>query len=249
MQNQGIPTGGCPQFCCYYAGCTRSLGGPLKHAVLSYSFVGVWATPLPGMPKMDPNVLKNLFGDPYATNIGFAQDGSLVIQRMMKPPAPMVMFGPLRFQVQCPSLEELTKAFGMVRQEAYTRTNQAIPLLSQLGLNTEHEWTRPSLKPSNRWLAERYVRRGLFQPPLDIDVKAQTINFVLALSNPARQYNIQLQPRADREDTVFAAINDHREWHKAVPAMEEVAALLKESANEIDVTLTPLILGGVAENA
>lgn len=221
----------------------------LKHAVLSYSFVGNWATPLPGVPKMDPNVLKNLFGDPYATNIGFAQDGSLVIQRMMKPPAPMVMFGPLRFQVQCPSLEEMAKAFGKVRQEAYARTNQAIPFLSQVGLNTEHEWTRPSFKPPNRWLAERYVSRGFFQPPLEIEVGAQTINFVLALSNPARQYNIQLQPRADKEDGVFAAINDHREWHKAVPTMEEVAGLLKESASDIDARLTPLILGGVAEDA
>jgi len=199
---------------------------------------------------MDPNVLKNLFGDPYATNVGFAQDGSLVVQRMMKPPAPMVMFGPLRFQVQCPTLEEVTKAFGMVRQEAYTRTNQAIPLLSLLGLNTEHEWTRATLKPSTGWLAERYVRRGLFQPPLDIDVKVQAVNFILTLgSNPTRHYNVQLQPRADREDTVFAAINDQRDWYKAVPSMEEVAALLKESADEIDVTLTPLLLGGVAENA
>lgn len=221
----------------------------MKHAVLSYSFVGAWANPLPGVPRLDPNVLKNLLGDPYTTNIGFAQDGSLVVQRMMKPPAPMVMFGPLRWQVQCPTLEELAKAFGQVRQEAYARMNQQIPLLSQVGLNTEHEWTGSTLKPSNRWLAERYVRRGLFQPPLEAEVGVQTVTFLLALGNPVRRYNIQLQPRADKDDAVFAAINDHREWHRAVPTMEEVAVLLKESADEIDARLTPLILGGVAENA
>jgi len=204
---------------------------------------------MPGVPKMDPSVLVNLFCDPYSTNVGFAPDGSLVVQRMMKPPAPIAIFGPQKFQVQCPTIEEVTKAFGKLRQEAYVRTNQQIPLLAQVGFNTEHEWTRPSFKPSNRWLAARYVRRGLFQPPLELEVGAQAINFLLALSNPTRQYNIQLQPRADKEDGVFAAINDHREWHKAVPTMDEIAALLKDSASEIAERVTPLILGGVAENA
>ncbi len=221
----------------------------MKHTVLSYTFVGAWATPLPGVPKLDLPLLVNLFGDPYTTNVGFAQDGSLVVQKLGKPPAPMLMLGPLRFQVQCPTLEETVKAFGKVRQEAYAKTNQQVPLLSVVGLNTEHEWTQPTFKPSALWLARRYVRKGLFDPPLELEEAAKTIEFFLALTDPVRRYNVQLQPRADKDDGVFAAINDHREWHKAVPAMEEVAALLKDSASDIEERVTPLILGGVAENA
>lgn len=221
----------------------------MKHTPLSYTFVGIWATPLPGMPKLDLPVLQNLFGDPYTTNIGISQDGSLVVQKMGKPPAPMLMFGPLRFQVQCPTIDETVKAFGKVRQEAYAKTNQQVPLLSVVGVNTEHEWTQPTFTPSARWLAELYIRKGLFQPPLEAEVLAQTINFTISLSNPVRRYNVQLQPRADKEDGVFAAINDHREWNQAVPTMIQVANLLKESEADIHDRLAPLMLGGVAENA
>ena len=220
---------------------------PLEHTVLSHTFVGVWTTPLPGIPNMDAGLLQNLFGDPYTTNIGFGQDGSLVVKRMMKPPASMALFGPLRFQIICPTLGEMVQAFGKLRQEAYTRTNQQIPHLSSLGINTEHEWTRETFSP--RFLAERYIRKGLFDAPIDAEVITQTINFGLKLTSPPRLYNIQLQPRAGRDDGIFAAVNDHRDWLTPVPTAPEIEALFNDSVRDIAERLTPLLVGGVAENA
>lgn len=223
-------------------------GGLLNHSVLSCAFVGVWVNPLPGLPKLSQQVLANLFDDPYTTQVGLAPDGSLMVQKMGKPPTPTVLFGPMRFQVQCPSADETARVCGLVMQEAYNRTNQQIPYLAQIGLNTEHEWIKPAFKPSRRWLAEQYVRKGLTLPPDGIvDVEATTLSFVLVLTNPGRRYNIQLQPRAEKENGVFAAINDHREWNQAVPSREVVAGLLEESVREIKTRVTPLILGGVAD--
>lgn len=222
-------------------------GGLLNHLVLSSSFVGVWVTPLPGIPPLSQQLLTNLFGDPYTTGVGLAPDGSLMVQKMGKPPTPTVMFGRMRFQVQGLTLDETAKVFGQVMQEAYARTNQQIPYLAKIGLNTEHEWIKPRFRPSKRWLADQYVRKGLTDPPDGIVVEATTFNFGLLLSSPDRSYNIQLQPRADKEDGVFAAINDDREWNQAVPSSDVVAGLLKESLGEIDARVTPLILGGVAD--
>jgi hypothetical protein len=198
---------------------------------------------------MDAQLLKNLFGDPYSTNIGPAQDGSLMVVRMMKPPVPMLMFGPQRIQLVHPKLEDLTTAFGKVLQEAHTRTNQQIPLFSQVGINTEHEWSRSNFKPAKRWLAERYVRKGLFDPPLELVAEAGSVAFAVKLTDPARSYNITMEPRADVEEGIFAGINDHRDWHKKVPTGDELASLIKESISDIENRLTPLLLGGVAENA
>jgi hypothetical protein len=200
------------------------------------------------MPRLSQQVLANLFDDPYTTQVGLAPDGSLMVQKMGKPPTPTVMFGPMRFQVQCPSADETARVCGLVMQEAYNRTNQQIPYLAQIGLNTEHEWIKPAFKPSRRWLAEQYVRKGLTLPPDGIvDVEATTLSFALVLTNPDRRYNIQLQPRAEKENGVFAAINDHREWNQAVPSRDVVAGLLEESVREIKTRVTPLILGGVAD--
>lgn len=192
-------------------------------------------------------MLANLFDDPYTTKVGLAPDGSLMVQKMGKPPTPTVMFGQMRFQVQCPGLDQTAKVFGLVMEEAYNRANQQIPYLAQIGLNTEHEWIKQGFRPSTRWLADQYVRKGLIQPPDGIVVEATDLSFRLLLSGPDRSYNIQLQPRAEKENGVFAAINDHRGWNQAVPSSVAVAELLNESLREIDARVTPLILGGVAD--
>ena len=216
--------------------------------MLSYSFVGVWASPLPGLPNMKPEVLKNLFGDPYTTNVGFGSDG-LVVQKMMKPPAPMMVFGPQRFQVMCGSVEETVNVFGKLRNEIYAGMNQQVPLLAQIGLNTEHEWSGIASASAKKWLAERYIRKGLFNPPIEMAVEAQSLQFTLFLTSPQRQLSVTLQPRSEKEDGIYAAVNDHREWHKAEPQQDELAKLFADSAKEVDQRLAPLILGGVAENA
>jgi hypothetical protein len=223
----------------------------VKPTLLSHTIVGVWATPMPGVPQMDPNILKNLFDAPYTTQVGIAQDGSLLIQQMAKPPAPTLLFGQQRFQVQTPTLEGAVSAFGRFRQLAYTSANQQVPLVAHLGINIEIEWTDKKFKAPTpaSWLSAVYIRKGLFKPPLEAEVEVVTLNFVLKLADPARTYNITLQPRSNNAEGIFALVNDHREWLKAMPQADEVAALMHETVDDIDMRLTPLILGGVAEHA
>jgi hypothetical protein len=171
---------------------------------------------------------------------------------MKKPPAPSLLFGPLRFQVQAPQLDELVNAFGKIRDEAYTKMNQQVPLLQNIGLNTEHEWQDARFRPAKRWLADRYVKKGLHSLPSEADVIVSTVSFHLELRDPNRQYNVQLPPRAEMEageieDGVYAIVNDHRDWNKGVPSNKEVAALLEESANEVKARVSPLLVGGVAD--
>lgn len=217
----------------------------MKHEVLSYSFVGVWVNPLPGVPRLAPQMLMDLLDDKYTTNVGLAPDGSLMVHKLGKPPTPTVVFGTTRVQVQCPSLDQTAKVLGRVMQEAYDRAQQQIPLVAQIGLNTEHEWIKPGFSPSSRWLADQYVRKGLFDPPDGTIAEATSINF--KLTTPGRVYNIQLQPRAENQSGIFAHVNDHREWHKPVPSSDELTTLLSGSVAEIEAKVAPLILGGVAD--
>ena len=219
---------------------------PLKHNVLSYTCVGIFAAPLPGIPRFSPQFFAKLFEDEYRTTVGIA-DGGLVAQLMGKPPQPLIHFGPAKFQVRHTSIPGAARLFGDLMQEAYTLTSQQMPLISLLGLNTEHEWIKPAFRPAKRWLADNYVSKGLKATTAGAVAEAVNLQFQLLLKQPDRNYNIQLQPREDVEDAVFAAINDHREWNKPVPTRDEIAKLLEESDREINDRVTPIILGGVAE--
>lgn len=219
----------------------------LKHNVLSYSCVGIFANALPGIPRFSPQFLARLFDNEYTTQVGIA-DGNLVAQLVGKPPQPLVLFGPARFQVQHVTIAEAAKLLGALMQEAYKLLNQQMPLISVMGLNSEHEWIKPAFKPSTRWLADHYVARGLKVAADGTVAEAINLQFRLLLKAPDRSYNITLQPRGDVEDGILAAINDHREWNKAVPSSAEVERLLKESEDEINDRLTPIILGGVADD-
>lgn len=218
----------------------------MRHNVLTYTFVGVWTSPLPGVPRFKQEFLVSLFGEPFTTTIGIGNAG-LTVQKLGPPPQPVVAFGPVKFQVQHTSIQEAAKVVGVLIHEANSAMSQQIPLLSAVGLNTEHEWIKPTFKPSNRWLAGQYVTKGLSVGSDGAVAEAINLQFRLLLANPARSYNIQLQPRADKDDAVFAAINDHRDWNKAVPTVSEVEGLLKASLDEIDNRVTPIILGGVAD--
>jgi hypothetical protein len=215
--------------------------------VLSYSYVGVFATPLPGIPRFSPQFLAKLFDDEFRTQVGIAE-GNLIAQLMGKPPQPLILFGPARFQVQHVTIAGTAKVLGTLMQEAYKLVNQQMPLISVMGLNTEHEWIKPAFKPSTRWLADHYVSKGLRVAADGIVTEAINLQFRLLLKDPERNYSITLQPRGDVEDGVFAAINDHREWNQAVPNSPQVEKLLKESGDEINVRVTPIILGGVADD-
>lgn len=215
--------------------------------MLSFAFVGVWVSPLPGIPRFNQSFLVSLFDDPYTTTVGIGS-GNLVVQKMGKPPQPTVAFGPARFQVQHTSIQGAAKTLGVVMKEAGRLTNQQIPLLQAIGLNTEHEWVKPAFKPSDRWLADHYIKKGLTLTLDGTVAEAININFRLRLSSPDRNYNIQLQPRTDNDSALFAAINDHRDWNQAVPDPDTVAKLLNEAVEEINNRVTPIILGGVADD-
>jgi len=219
----------------------------VKHNVLSYSYVGIFAAPLPGIPRFSPQFLARIFDDEYRTQVGIAE-GSLVVQLMGKPPQPQVVFGPARFQVQNVTIADTARVFGTLMDEAHKLTNQQIPLISAVGLNSEHEWLKPGFKPSTRWLADHYVTKGLAGHDAGTVAEVIHLQFRLLLKEPDRNYVITLQPRADKEDGVFAAINDHRDWNKTAPSSAEVARLLKESHDEIDQRVEPIILGGVADD-
>jgi len=223
-------------------------GASVSHELLSAAFVGVWANPLPGIPKLSQQVLMNLFSDPYTTTIGVSPEG-LIVQKMGKPPTPTVLFGPTRFQVLAPTVDETARVLKALLAEAHTRMSQQIPYLQNIGINTEHQWVRQKFAPSARWLADQYVRKGLTVPPDGAIVEAINLNFVVHLGVPERTYNVQLQPRAEKENGVFAAINDHREWNMAVPGSDKVIRLLNESVLEIQTSLAPLLLGGLADES
>lgn len=219
----------------------------LKHRELSYSIVGLWTAPLPGPPPLDSAVLANLFNDPYTTSIGLSPEG-LLVQKLGKPPVPAVLIGPAKFQATHTSIDETVRVLDAFMAEAHKRMNQQIPLVSALGINSEIEWEKPAFSPSERWLADQYVRKGLALLPPDATVAATNVHFRLTLNAPERRtYNIQLQPRAGNENAVFASINDHREWNKAVPSGEEARRLLQESIDEIRNRVMPIVLGGVAD--
>lgn len=211
--------------------------------VLSYSFVGVWSSPIqePGI-QLDRRFCLDLFQDPYSTQIGADLEGGVVISKVeqgMPPPPTAFTIGPMRFKVISRDLVHVRGIMDRV-QGVLPREH----LLSAVGLNTEHEWEVPA-EHSTRWLADRYVPLGMTTPGEAVPlVELTNLQFGMRLDGPpARLYNIQLQPRGGNARAIFASVNDHREWGRAIPGPEEIERLLNESVQELDERIKPLLTG------
>lgn len=221
----------------------RSLG--VKHNLITCSFVGVWNMPL-GEFQVDAKAWQDIFGDPFTTQIGPSPEG-LSFRKLGKPPQPAVVVGPQRVIVTAPSIAEAAQIYEKVKAILDTALQGRIPLFADVGLNSEHEWIEldTNLRPAQAFLAKRFVRGAMHE--LNGDAVFEALSFRLKLSS-GLNLGVRMEPRADRNDGVFVAINDHRQWNKAMPSPSELSDVLAQSIENVR-RLDTLLLGGAIGHA
>jgi hypothetical protein len=211
---------------------------PLKHNCLSCGIVAVWASSMREMPAPPSQFLKELFGDPHTTTLLIGPDG-LTVKRLMKPPQPFASLGPARLEVLTAAPEETARVVGALAAEVRKAANQKEILLSGLGLNVEHEWIEPGWKPSSEWLARHFALSDRGANATEV----QSIHIRIVLDEQ-RPLFVNLQPRAENPEGVWAATNDHRElMAKPLPEGEDLVRMLTESIRLTEERIGA-ILGG-----
>ncbi|MCE9499054.1 MAG: hypothetical protein K8R21_00815 [Leptospira sp.] len=214
----------------------------MKHKIISYSFVGVWKSPLGQVPNFDRKFCLDLFQDPYNTHMGISPEGFFITKQVGSPPFSSVLINPQRIQVTGFEIFEVIVTYDKVIQEIVKATSGAVPLFfDSVGLNTEHEWTEMN-ESGDKWLTDKFIEKGLSKGNFQYYTKTYDIRFEL-VGHDDRKFNILLQPRAQNQNAIFGAINDHRIWTSfACPDAKAVEELFDDSLNELENKIFKIFL-------
>lgn len=210
------------------------------HTVLSYSFVGAWKSPMTQIPLLDKKFSMDLFNDPYNTIVGLDQSGFIISKQSGKLPHPTVVINSQRLSITCHTLEQLVVVYEKILEEINAVAGDRIPLyFNSFGLNTEHEYADLD-QDGPVWLTKHFIENG-FNNKEKFFSKATDLRFEIS-NNDDKKYGIILQPRANLNNALFIAINDHRIWNQLnSPDKKVIEDLFQESLNFIKNEIFKLI--------
>jgi len=216
----------------------------VKHNLVTCSLVGVWNMPL-GEFQVDPKEWGEIFGDRFTTQLGAGPEG-FTLKKLAKPPTPAVVVGPQRLIVTAPSADEVVQIYEKVKTLLDAALQGMVPLFADIGVNSEHEWLDldTNRRPAKTFLAKRFLNSSFHDP--EATAEFETVRFRLKVKSA--NLGVRIEPRAGHDDGIFVAINDHRQWNKAMPSPTDVSALLKDSIDNVK-RLDTLLLGGAIGHA
>lgn len=215
----------------------------MKHKVLSYSFVGVWAKPALEIPMLDKRFCMDLFSDPYKTNSGLSNEGFIITLQDGSNPAPTVLINPQRLQVTTQNLGTTIDVAIKTGKEIAKASNGRFSLeLRSFGLNTEHEILRLEDTTEN-WLTKKFLAKGIKVDKKNKDLVIQTkkLAFDIILEQGNKK-TISVEPRVNESGGVFVYVNDHNEIPMdELPNKKELESLFKGSIDNVKNDILPLI--------
>ena len=217
----------------------------IQHNLLWTVFVAIWKTTLPGVPSFEKRFAKDLFGDPYSTEAGFSVAEGYVIEQTGTDPGPKVVVGPQRLQVHLRTLDSLAATLDALMGELRGQpwADETTWNLGAMGFNSDNEWIAEG-REIRAELTERFIMPGLGPTAaLGEGTDVAAVGIRLALQTPRQVYKIAVEPRAGRNDGLFANINDHRDVECPMPSGDEAAALFEESIRDIKTVLGPMLVG------
>jgi hypothetical protein len=207
----------------------------MNHNIISYSFVFLWKRPVQ-MPMLENKFCKDLFNDPYTTEVGFTPDGLIINLVNTQIPNPHVVIGPLKADFVCNSLEQLCLTVEKVAFEL-DRIKVARLEISAIGVNTEYELL--GLKESSQsYLANRFLSTG-FKNEKKFPLIMTDLRFQVKV-NKNDSCNVLIQPRANQLNGLYFNINAHKQVDIiGIPPRKSLEELYNKTKVELDTLIFP----------
>jgi len=203
----------------------------MEYEIISYSFVGIWQTPMVRIPMLDNKFCKDLFGDPYRTDAAVMPDGLFITMASRVIPSPIVQVGQQKILVITPTLE--TTVDTLVKLKTELSTKEFNLELKSYGINFEFELTIE--ENAIDFLANNFVFKNLqINNKEGIKIYPTDINFTI-LNGETEKFVILIQPRLNKEKALFLSINCHNE--KALPSLpskEEISTTFDDTIKYIE---------------
>jgi hypothetical protein len=177
----------------------------MKVSLLGYNLVGLWDRPLPEVPMWENKFGKDLFNDPYTTNVSVAIPEGVMIARNVPAgtSAMSVILSNNRIQFAHPNIKELVDVIFKVKDELSKNVPSIRFAFSQYGLNFEFLVDGLDVI-SKKWMAENWLipKSDAYQVStpgctFEITDKDGNISTIIA------------QPRFNDEKAIFVAVNYH----------------------------------------
>ncbi len=188
---------------------------------ISISFVGVFEKPQNTI-NLDNKFCRDLFGLPYETINGLGPEGYII--RLNNKPFPLVLLNSNKIIFKAAEEDKLDEYISKFVDKIINANFTAY------GINYEYEWT--GLKGfSQEWIWNHFFRKDLKTPsPYHI---SSSIKFSLGL-NENELANIEIQPRFDNPNAIFASINHHHQVTlSGFPSKQELHDLIANSENQL----------------
>ena len=208
----------------------------MKQNVISFSFVFLWKRPLNNVPILDNKFCKDLFNDPYNTEVAVGPDGFLITMITPQIPAPNVILGPVRVQFISTELEQVLSVAEKIMEEL-ARLKVSPLEVSAIGVNTEHEFLEMGETAQEYFLA-RFLKNG-FETNSKFLLNMTDIKFTVKGSEDV-SYNILIQPRANQLNGIYVNINTHRQVvDPKIPTVDYLKNVYKQTKSELEEKIFP----------
>jgi hypothetical protein len=188
------------------------------------------------MPMLENKFCKDLFGDPYTTEVGFTPDGLIINLANAQIPNPHVILGPLKADFVCNTLDLLCSIAEKVFTEL-VKLNISQLEIGAVGVNTEHEFLELS-EPSQSYLTNRFLLKG-FQNDQDFPLIMSDLRFQVKI-NENDSYNLLIQPRANQPNGLYMNINAHKQVKiTGMPPKKTLVELYNKTKNDLNKLIFP----------
>jgi hypothetical protein len=211
----------------------------MTHNIISYSFVFLWKKFIPQIPMLDNKFCKDMFDDPYNTEVAFTPEGFLISLASPKIPSPHILISPVRIDFLSDNLEQL-KGIILKTSDGLKKTEIGSLEISAVGVNTEHEFLDIGSQASE-WLAEKFLLPGLIKQE-----KSEGLIFNLTdlrfqiKETEDDSYNIAVQPRANQLNGLYLNINAHRQLSlNEIPL--NIDSLYDQANHKLNEIIFPLL--------
>jgi hypothetical protein len=211
----------------------------MRHNIISYSFVFVWKKPILKIPIPDNKFCKDLFDDPYNTQVGFTPEGFIISLTSPKIPNPHILISPVKIDFLSDNFEQLKEIIPKI-SGSLKKIGVGSLEISAVGVNTEHEFLDIGVQTS-KLLAEKFLLPGLA-------TQSKNRNLIFNLTDLRFQiketendnYNILVQPRANQLTSLYLNINAHKQLSfSEIPL--DINSLYEQTNHKLNEVIFPLL--------
>jgi hypothetical protein len=207
----------------------------MNHNIISFSFVFLWKRPIQNIPVLENKFCKDLFDDPYNTEVGFVPDGFIISLENAQIPNPHVLIGPMKVDFLSSDLKQAKNAVDKITAEL-NRLKVAPLEIAAVGVNTEHEFLNIN-ETAQQYLVKRFFSG--FKNTCGFPINMTDLRFQVK-TGENNSYNLLIQPRANQPNGLYININAHRQVNgSGIPTGNDLDDLYRQTADEINSLIFP----------